>query len=437
MFGTLTEKFRGIFSKLSSEKKLTEVNVAEAVNEVRLALLEADVQYGVVKNFIKRVKERAVGENLMQSVTPGQQFVKIVHDELVNLMGAEEAELTFRGRPASKPAKLLLCGLQGSGKTTQAAKIAHFLKKQGRFARPCLVACDLQRPAAIEQLRALATMINVDFVTVAGSQDPLQVAESALRECGSKNWDLIIFDTAGRLHVDEALMNELENLRKLINPEEIVFVANAATGQDVVKSALQFHNRIGITGTILTMLDGTSRAGAALSLRDAIGAPILFEGIGERVDDLRSFHPQSMADRILGMGDTINLVRKAQEHFEEKEAEALEKKIRKAELTYEDYLKQLKTLRKMGSLKSILSMLPGFSQLKDIDFDEALIFKIEAILHSMTPDELQEKCELSNSRRRRIAKGSGVKIDDVHRLVKTFKQTKIIFKKKLGGSLWR
>jgi len=438
MFGALTEKLRGVFAKLSREKKLTEESIAEAVNEVRLALLEADVQYAVAKGFVKRVKERAVGEPLLQSVTPGQQFIKIVHDELVNLMGSEERELVFRRRPA----KVLLCGLQGSGKTTQAAKLAHFLKKQGRFVRPVLIACDLQRPAAVEQLRTLAASVGVDFFAISGEQDPIRVARRALEEAVSSNWDLLIFDTAGRLHVDEALMEQLKAVHAVVEPEEVLFIANAATGQDAVKSALQFRDRVGITGVILTMLDGTSRAGAALSLREVLGVPILFEGVGERIEDLRLFHPHSMADRVLDMGDPINLVRKAQEHFEEKEAEVLEKKLRRAELTYEDYLKQLKMMRKMGSLKSLLGMVPGLSQLKDLDVDESKIFKTEAIIYSMTPSERQKKCELSASRRRRIANGSGASIDDVNRFVKSFKQLEGAFKNKnleklFGGSPWR
>lgn len=442
MFAALSDKFHTIFSKLAGQKQLTDENISDSVNEVRLALLEADVQFGVVKTFIKRVKEKAVGENIVQSVSPGQQFIKIVHDELVALMGHNEEELKLN----KKPATILLCGLQGSGKTTHTIKLAHYLKKNGRFKNPCVVACDLQRPAAKEQLKILAELAKVDCFIVDNTNDPLQVAKNALIHAQKAGWDLLLFDTAGRLHIDEELMLELEKMKEIVMPEEVLLVANAATGQDAIKTAASFNERLKITGTILSMLDGTSRGGAAISIREVTGMPIKFEGIGEKIDDLQVFNPTSMADRILGMGDTINLVKKAQEHIDEKEAQALEDKLRKASFTYEDYLKQLQSVKKMGSLKSLLGMLPGMSKLKEIDIDDKEFFKVEAIILSMTPDERQEKCELHMSRRRRIARGSGTSLDDVNRLFKSFKQAKQFFKnvpnmkqleKMLGGNAWR
>jgi signal recognition particle subunit SRP54 len=442
MFGQLTEKFHSLFSTLFSQKKLTSDNISDAVNEVRLALLEADVQYSVVKTFIKKVKEKAIGIELVQSVEPGQQFAKIVHDELVDLMGGEVKELEFK----KKPAVLMLAGLQGSGKTTSAVKLARFLKKQGSYLKPCVVACDLQRPAAVDQLKTLAQQAEISCFSIPGSKKPLEVAEKAMQEAKVQSWDLLIFDTAGRLHIDDELMKELSQVKDLVNPEEVLFVANAALGQDAVKSASAFHERVAITGTILTMLDGTARAGSAISIREVTGQPLKFEGVGEKIDDFQPFNPTSMADRILGMGDTINLVRKAQEHIQEEDATELEEKIRKASFTFEDYLKHAKMLKKMGSMKSLLGMLPGMSRLKDFDLDESEFFRLEAIILSMTPPERQEKCELSMSRRKRLARGSGTSLDDVNRMLKSFKQTKQFFKdvpnmkqlqKMIGGFLWR
>lgn len=442
MLGTLTSKLQETFTKLRGIKRLTEDNISDAVNEVRLALLEADVNYGVTKTLVKRLKEVAVGEQLIKSVTPGQQFIKIVHDELVALMGSKEAELVLEG----KPAVIMLCGLQGSGKTTHCAKLARYLKKKGLCKKPLLAACDLQRPAAIEQLKTLGHQIDVPVFTIDGEKDPIRVAKEALKAAKEGEHDLLIVDTAGRLHVDDELMSQLEKIRGILNPSEVLFVANATTGQDAVNVATEFNKRIAITGSILTMLDGNTRGGAAISIREVTGKPLKFEGIGEKVDDLQLFHPNSMADRILGMGDTINLVKKAKEHFDEDEAQKLEQKIRSATFTYDDYLRQLQTVKKMGSIKSLLGMLPGMGQLPIMDFDEKEFFKVEAIILSMTPDERAEKCELVNSRRKRIAKGSGTGIEDINKLVKSFKQAKQFFKnmpnmkqleKMMGGSLWR
>ncbi len=442
MFGALTEKMQGLFSKLGGRKTLSEDNIAEAVSEVRLALLEADVNYGVAKALVKRLKEKAVGDTVIKSVSPGQQFIKIVHDELAALMGGEEAKINLSG----KPAVIMMCGLQGSGKTTHCAKIAKYLLKQKECQNPLIAACDLQRPAAIQQLQTLGAAINVPVFTLASETDPVKVAKAALEYARKGNHDVLIIDTAGRLHIDEDLMLQLEQIKEALKPSEILFVANAATGQDAVNVAAEFNKRIAIDGTILTMLDSNMRGGAAISIREVTGKPLKFEGIGEKMDDIQLFNPTSMADRILGMGDTINLVRRAQEHVNEDEAKQLEKKLRTATFTYEDYLSQIQMVKKMGSFKSLLGMLPGMSALKEIDLDEKQFHRVEAIIQSMTPNERAEKCELTVPRRKRIAKGSGTAIDDVNRLAKSFKQAKQFFKnmpnmnqmkKLMGGTSWR
>ncbi len=442
MLGILTEKMQALVSKLAGKRKLTDDNIAEAVSDVRLALLEADVNYSVAKALVKRVKEKAVGDVLVKSVSPGQQFIKIVHDELIALMGGSEAVLDLQ----KKPAVIMVCGLQGSGKTTFCAKLAHYLKKKGDSKSPLLVACDLQRPAAIDQLKTLGEQTNTPVFALPLEKDPIKVAQAALTKAKAESFDVLIVDTAGRLHIDEELMLQLENVKKVLNPHEILFVANATTGQDAVNVAAEFNKRVEVTGTILTMLDGNTRGGAAISIREVTGKPLKFEGIGEKIDDLQVFNPASMADRILGMGDTINLVKKAQEHIDEEEAKKLEKKIRTATFTYEDYLGQIQMVKKMGSLKSLLGMLPGMSAMKAMDFDDKEFFKVEAIIQSMTPAERQEKVELVPSRKRRVAGGSGTNMEDVNKLVKSFKQAKQFFKnmpnmknleKMMGGSLWR
>lgn len=443
MLGALTEKMQGLFSKLAGKKKLTEDNISEAVSEVRLALLEADVNYSVAKALIKRIKEKAVGDEVIKSVTPGQQFIKVVHDELVALMGASEASIDTQ----KKPTIIMMCGLQGSGKTTHCAKLAKFLKKKGQFKNPIIAACDLQRPAAIHQLCILGEQIGVPVFSIKEEKDPLRVAKGALEKAKSDQHDLLIVDTAGRLHIDEEMMQQLEKIKALLNPSEILFVANATTGQDAVNVASTFDKRVAITGTILTMLDGNARAGAAISIREVTGKPLKFEGIGEKLDDIQVFNPSSMADRILGMGDTINLVKKAQEHISEDEAKKLEKKIRTATFTYEDYLSQIQAVKKMGSIKGLMGMLPGVGQgLAALEHSDKEFAKVEAIIQSMTPDERTEKEELSPSRRNRIAKGSGTDVADVNKLAKSFKQARQFFKnmpnmkslqKMMGGFQWR
>ena len=443
MLGALSEKMQGLLAKISGKSKLTEENVAEAVSEVRLALLEADVNYGVAKVLVKRIKEKALGDAVVKSVTPGQQFIKIVHDELVALMGGSESELNIKD---GQPAVIMMCGLQGAGKTTHCAKLAKYLKKKNECKNPLMAACDLQRPAAIEQLKTLGAQIGVPVFSMPGEADPVKVAQAALKEAKKNGHDLLIVDTAGRLHVDDELMQQLEKVKAVLNPSEVIFVANATTGQDAVNAAAEFHKRVSITGSILTMLDGNTRGGASISIREVTGQPLKFEGIGEKVDDIQVFNPSSMADRILGMGDTINLVKKAQEHINEEDAKKLEKKMRSATFTYEDYLSQIQAVKKMGSIKSLLGMLPGMGALKDVDIDDKEFFKIEAIIQSMTKGERAETCELAVPRRKRIAKGSGTAIDDVNKLVKSFKQAKQFFKnmpntkqleKMMGGSLWR
>lgn len=442
MLGALTQKMQGLFSSLAGKKKLTDENIASAVSEVRLALLDADVSYSVTKELVKRIKEKALGETLIKAVSPGQQFIKIVHEELIALMGGNETPLDL----TKKPAVIMMCGLQGSGKTTHCAKIARYLKKNGMAKNPLLAACDLQRPAAVEQLRVLGTQIGVTVFMLPGEKDPVKVAKAALAKAIADSHDVLIVDTAGRLHIDEEMMVQLENIKAATDPSEILFVANATAGQDAVNVAAAFNKRVAITGTILTMLDGNARAGAAISIREITGKPLKYEGIGEKMDDFQVFNPTSMADRILGMGDTINLVKKVQEHIDEDEAKKLEQKLRSSTFSYDDYLKQLQMVKKMGSLKGLMNMMPGMGSMKMMDIDEKEFVKVEAMMLSMTPDERSERRELDVSRRKRIAKGSGTAVEDVNKLVKSFKQAKQFFKnmpnmktleKMMGGALWR
>jgi signal recognition particle subunit SRP54 len=437
MFGALTDKFQDLFSSLTGKKSLTEDNISDAVRQVRLALLDADVNFTVVSNFVKRVKEKALGAAVVKSVSPGQQFTKVVHDELIELMGSVEAPLDLQARLSV----IMLCGLQGSGKTTTCAKLASYIAKTVKK-KILLAACDLQRPAAIEQLKKLGSDIGIAVFHMEGEKNPYVVAKKAYQKAEAEGFEVLIVDTAGRLHVDEELMSELEAIKKLLNPKEVLFVANATTGQDAVKTAAEFDKRVQITGTILTMLDGNARAGAAISIREVTQKPLKFEGVGEKIQDLQTFNPRSMADRILGMGDVINLVKKAQENFSEEQSAELEKKLKKASFTYEDYLKQMGMVKKMGSFKSLLKMIPGFGSLGDLDFSDSEFNKMEAIIYSMTPAERQERVELEHSRRKRISLGSGVAIDDVNRMVKGFKRVKQMFKnmpdmkaqmKKMGG----
>lgn len=440
MLSGLAGRFDEIFSKIRGKKRLTEENISDAVREVRLALLEADVNYAVTKTLIKRIKEKVTGEELVKSVTPGQQFVKCVHDELVSLMGGDEATLNV----SEETAVVMLCGLQGSGKTTQCAKLARYAMKQLGKKKPLLVACDLQRPAAIQQLKTLGEGLGVDVWSE--GTDPVAVAKGGLAHAKANGHDVVFVDTAGRLHLDEDLMVELEQVKEVVRPAEVLFVVNATIGQDAVNVAAEFNNRIAISGTILTMLDGNTRGGAAISIVEVTGKPLKFEGTGEAVGDLQLFNPSSMADRILGMGDTINLVRKAQEHIDEDQAKTLEKKLRSASFTYMDYLSQIQMVKKMGSLSSLMNMIPGMSKLKDLNLSDKELTKVEAIILSMTSKEREGFDELVPSRRKRVAHGSGTSVDDVNKLAKSFKQMKQFFKKMpnrkqmekmFGGTTWR
>ncbi len=424
MFNSLTEKLQGLLSSIAGKKVLTEDNISEAVKTIRLALLDADVNFGVVSQFVNAVKEKALGESVLKSVDPAQQFTKIVHDELVALMGSDEVPLEL----TKKPAVLMLCGLQGSGKTTTCAKLAAYIGKKEIKKKILLAACDLQRPAAVEQLKKLGRDIGVDVFSIDGEMKPILVAKKALEKVNAEQYDVLIVDTAGRLHLDEVLMKELTEISKLLSPSEVLFVANAGAGQDVVRVAAEFDKGVGITGSILTMLDGSARAGAAISIRHVTKKPLKFEGIGEKIGDFQLFNPKSMADRILGMGDVINLVKKAEEHFNEEESRKMEQKLRKATFTYADYLQQMGMVKKMGSLKSLLKMLPGMSSLGDLDFSDKQFAQTEAVVLSMTFDEREEKVELSHSRRKRIAKGSGVALEEVNRMVKGFARMKQLMK---------
>lgn len=424
MFGAVTEKFKNLFDGLRGKKKLTEDNISDAVRQVRLALLDADVNFGVVSQFIKRVKEKAIGDQVLRSVDPGDQFIKLVHEELISLMGSEESLIEFKNTPTV----VLLCGLQGSGKTTQCAKLAAFFQKKEYQKKVLVAACDLQRPAAVEQLKKLCETANISFFSIEGETNPATVAKEALSKARQQQFDLLIIDTAGRLHLDEPLMEQLQEIKQAVEPQEVLFVANSSTGQDAVKVAAEFNQRVAITGTILTMLDGSARAGAAISIREVTGKPLKFEGVGEKIGDLRIFNPESMADRILGMGDVINFVRKAEEQFDEVQAEQLQKKIRKAAFTYDDYLSQMGSFKKMGPLKGLLQMIPGMQEMPDLDKSADDFKKIEAIILSMTPEERVEKVDLIPSRRWRLAKGSGTTVDDVNRLIKGFKRMKDMMK---------
>lgn len=424
MFQSLSDRFQSIFAGFNGQKTISEDNISDAVRQVRLALLDADVNYSVAGEFVRRVKEKALGAAVMKSVSPGQQFTKLVHDELTAFMGAEEAGLDLNG----KISVVMLCGLQGSGKTTTCAKLAAWIAKTEPNKRQLMAACDLQRPAAVEQLRKLGQSIQIPVFALSGETDPLTVAKRAMETAKRDGYGVVIVDTAGRLHIDQELMDELERMKNFLEPREILFVANATAGQDAVRTAAEFDRRVQITGTILTMLDGNARAGAAISIREATKKPLKFEGVGEKIGDLQIFNPRSMADRILGMGDVINLVKKAKENFDEKQSQDLAKKLRKAEFTYEDYLKQMSMVKKMGSFKSILKMLPGMGSIGDLNVSDQEFGRLEAVILSMTPAERQETVELTHSRRKRIAAGSGVPVDDVNRFVKGFKRVKQLLK---------
>jgi signal recognition particle subunit SRP54 len=425
MFDSLSERLQGVFGELRGHGKLSEADIDKAMREIRLALLEADVNFKVVREFVNHVKERALGVEVMESLTPAQQVVKIVNDELTALMGSGDSRLAFSGRP---PTVILLAGLQGSGKTTATAKLAKFLQREGK--RPVLVAADVYRPAAIDQLVALAERVNVPIYAPGADVDPVDIARQGV-EFAREKGDVAIIDTAGRLHVDDELMGELVRIRSEVKPHNVLLVIDAMTGQDAVNAAEQFKEQVDIDGVVLTKLDGDARGGAALSVRAVTGKPIKFASTGEKLDDFDYFHPDRMASRILGMGDVLTLIEKAQEDVSEQEAARMEERLRRAEFTFEDFLEQLKQVRKMGSLSSIMGMLPGIpgmKELKNVQVDERQMDRIEAIVFSMTPDERRHPEIIDGSRRQRIARGSGTQVSDVNNLLKQFREMKKLLK---------
>ncbi|MEN6460723.1 MAG: signal recognition particle protein [Syntrophomonas sp.] len=424
-FEGLSDRLQDIFKKLRGKGKISEDDVKLAMREVRLALLEADVNYKVVKDFTTRVKERAVGQDVLQSLTPGQQIIKIVYDEMTDLMGGSESKLALSSKP---PTIIMAVGLQGAGKTTTMAKVARNFVKQGR--RPLLVACDVYRPAAIKQLQVLGEQVGVPVFSM-GQGNPVDIARGSLEYANSNSRDIVIIDTAGRLHINEELMNELKNIKSSIQPHEILLVVDAMTGQDAVNVSESFNNELGLTGVVLTKLDGDSRGGAALSVKAVTGCPIKYVGMGEKIDALEVFYPERMASRILGMGDIVSLVEKAQANFDEKKAREMEKKIRQQEYNLEDFMEQMQQVKSMGPLQDLLGMIPGMGKhVKELkgEIDENELAKVEAIIKSMTIEERRNSTILNGSRKKRIARGSGTRVQDVNRLLKQFEDSRKLMK---------
>jgi signal recognition particle subunit SRP54 len=420
MFENLSDRLERSFKLLKGEGKITEINVAETLKDIRRALLDADVNFKIAKQFTDDVKEKALGQQVLTAVKPGQLMVKIVKDELALLMGGKFTDINLKG----KPAVILMSGLQGSGKTTFSGKLALMLKsKKGRY--PLMVACDVYRPAAIEQLKVLGGQINVPVYTEEGNMDPVKIAKAAIKEAKDKGYDIVIIDTAGRLAIDEQMMNEIAAVKNAVNPDEILFVVDSMTGQDAVNTAKEFNDRLDFDGVILTKLDGDTRGGAALSIRAVVEKPIKFVGTGEKLDAIDIFHPDRMADRILGMGDIVTLVEKAQEQFDQEEARKLQKKLAQNTFNFNDFLKQISQIKKMGNLKDVVGMIPGMGKaMKNLDIDDDAFKHIEAIIHSMTPKEREEPAIINGSRRKRIAEGSGTNIQEVNRLLKQFDETR-------------
>ncbi len=416
MFESLSDKLERAFKVLKGEGKITEINVAETLKEVRKALLDADVNFKVAKQFTDKVKELALGQNVLTAVSPGQLMIKIAHDELAKLMGGQKVDVNLDGNPAI----ILMSGLQGSGKTTLSGKLAAFLKSK-KQKLPLLVACDVYRPAAIEQLKVLGEQISVPVYTEPENKNPVQIAKNAIAHAKEMHYNLVIIDTAGRLAIDEEMMKEIEAIKKAINPNEILFVVDAMTGQDAVNTAKAFNDRLDFDGVVLTKLDGDTRGGAALSIKSVVNKPVKFIGTGEKLDALDIFYPERMADRILGMGDIVSLVEKAQEQFDSAEAARLQKKIAKNTFSFDDFLKQIQQIKKMGNMKDLLGMIPGAGKaIKDIDINNDSFKHIEAIIQSMTFEERNNPAILNGSRRQRIAKGSGTSIQEVNKLIKQF-----------------
>ena len=430
MFENLSDRLERSFKILKGQGKITELNVAETLKEVRRSLLDADVNYKIAKDFTNRVKEKALGMNVLTAVKPGQMMVKIVHDELAELMGGRHVEVDVKGNPAI----ILMSGLQGSGKTTFSGKFANLLKsKKGK--KPLLVACDVYRPAAIEQLKVLGQQIEVPVYSDESSKDPVKIAQDAVKFAKSNGNDVVIVDTAGRLAVDEQMMKEIAAVKEAINPNETLFVVDAMTGQDAVNTAKEFNDRLDFDGVILTKLDGDTRGGAALSIRTVVNKPIKYVGTGEKLDALDAFHPERMADRILGMGDIVSLVEKAQEQFDAEEAKKLQKKISRNQFNFNDFLSQIQQIKKMGNIKDLASMIPGVGKaLKNVDIDDDAFKGVEAIIYSMTPKERENPDIINGSRRMRIAKGSGTTVQEVNRLLKQFEESKKMMKMLSGGN---
>ncbi len=420
MFENLSERLERSFKILKGEGKITEINVAETLKDVRRALLDADVNYKVAKQFTDEVKQKALGMNVLTALKPSQLMVKIVHDELAELMGGKAVELKLDG----KPAIVLMSGLQGSGKTTFSGKLANMLK-QRQHKSPMLVACDVYRPAAIQQLHVVGESVGVPVYSEPDNKNVVEIANNAIREAKAKNCNVVIIDTAGRLAIDEEMMQEIATLKEAVKPDETLFVVDSMTGQDAVNTAKEFNDRLDFDGVVLTKLDGDTRGGAALSIRTVVTKPIKFVGTGEKMEAIDVFHPERMADRILGMGDVVSLVERAQQQFDEEEAKRLEKKIRKNKFDFDDFMGQIQQIKKMGNIKDLASMIPGVGKaLKDVDIDDNAFKSIEAIINSMTPKERANPDIINQSRRMRIAKGSGTKIEDVNRLMKQFDQTR-------------
>ena len=431
MFENLSDRLERSFKILKGEGKITEINVAETLKDVRRALLDADVNYKVAKSFTDTVKKKALGMNVLTAVKPSQLMVKIVHDELAELMGGEAAELRLNGRPSI----VLMSGLQGSGKTTFSGKLANMLK-QKQHKNPLLVACDVYRPAAIDQLKVVGEQVGVPVYSEPDNKNVVEIANNAIREAKAKSYDVVIVDTAGRLAVDEEMMTEIYNLKNAINPDETLFVVDSMTGQDAVNTAKEFNDRLDFDGVVLTKLDGDTRGGAALSIRTVVTKPIKFVGTGEKMEAIDVFHPSRMADRILGMGDIVSLVERAQEQFDEEEARRLQKKIQKNKFDFNDFLGQIEQIKKMGNLKDLAAMIPGVGKaIKDVDIDDNAFKGIEAIIKSMTPKERANPEILNQSRRMRIAQGSGTNIQDVNRLIKQFDQTRKMMKMVTGTNM--
>ena len=429
MFENLSERLERSFKILKGEGRITEVNVAETLKDVRKALLDADVNYKVAKTFTDTVKNKAIGQDVLTSINPSQLMVKIVHDELTALMGGETADINYEGHPAV----ILMSGLQGSGKTTFSSKLANYLKKK-KNRNPLLVACDVYRPAAIDQLKVLGESIGVPVYSEPESKNPVQIALNAIKEAKAKSYNLVIIDTAGRLAIDEAMMQEIAAIKEAVNPTETLFVVDSMTGQDAVNTAKEFNDRLDFTGVILTKLDGDTRGGAALSIRTVVTKPIKFIGTGEKMEAIDQFHPNRMADRILGMGDVVSLVERAQEQFDEEQAKKLQRKLARNQFDFNDFLAQIEQIKKMGNIKDLLGMIPGIGKaVKDMDIDDNAFKGVEAIIRSMTPKERANPDIINNSRKERIARGSGTTLQEVNKLMKQFEQIRKTMKTVAGG----